>query len=291
MARPPRNSLRFKYILPTRRFVMRVVGDALWAVSPRLTFRLIMRMFSVPRYPRPSEEQTDILRRGQRFQLTVLGRKLIGWRWGEGPLVILVHGWGERGIRFHRFVSPLVDDGFSVVTFDFPAHGESEGVRTNFIEFTVALKSVLENSGPPVAVIGYSMGGGAAVSMWEKFDSNTRLVLISPLFDIFITLSNLFEKIGFSPKLGDSIFKAVEDKYQVSLSSINPAENASKVRGKVLVMNDEEDWIVTMEHAEELTRTMPGARLFRTTGLGHTRMLESEQVMTEALAFIRNGQK
>jgi pimeloyl-ACP methyl ester carboxylesterase len=178
-----------------------------------------------------------------------------------------------------------------VVTFDFPAHGESEGSHTNFIEFAVALKSVLEHSGPPVAVIGYSMGGGAAVSMWEKFDSNTRIVLISPLFDIFTTLSNLFEKIGFSPKLGDAIFKAVEHKYQISLSSINPAENARNVKGKVLVMNDEEDWIVTMEHAEELTRTMPGARLFRTTGLGHTRMLESEEVMTETLDFIRSGRK
>jgi pimeloyl-ACP methyl ester carboxylesterase len=289
VAKPRGDSFRWKYILPGRKFVVRVAGNLMWAVSPRITLWFIKLMFKVPGYPAPKNAPADFLQTGRRFELAVLGRRVVGWRWGEGPLALLVHGWGERGIRFHNFVPALVARGFSVVTFDFPGHGESEGRRTNFIEIVSALKAVVEHAGKPAAVVGYSMGGGATVSLWEMFDADTRIVLISPLYDIFHLFTDLFDKVGFSPRLLESILKEVEKEYRISWSSINPSENAHNVKGATLVVHYEDDFMVSMAHAEELASKMPNARLYRTAGLGHFRMMDSAEVMEQTLAFIKKG--
>lgn len=289
MAAPNKNGFRWKYVLPARRFAVRMASGAMWALSPRLTLWLVKHLFSVPPRAPLTAEQETLLRLGERFELTVRGRRVIGWKWGKGPMVLFVHGWGERGARFHGFVAPLVECGFSVVTFDQPAHGESGGRHTNFLDFVGTLKSVIANMEKPAAVVGYSMGGGAVVNLWESFDADTRIVLISPLYDVFSSFGSVFRKAGIAPPLGDGIFKALEKEHGVLMSSINPSVNALKVTGEVLLIHDEGDWMIPMAEVESMAKSFPRARLFRTTGLGHTRMLESPMVIDEALTFLLEG--
>jgi pimeloyl-ACP methyl ester carboxylesterase len=289
MARTRESSFRYKYLLPARQFALRWITTILWTLSPRLSLWIIKHLFLVPPRQPLTVQQKELLSRGRRFNIRVLNRDLACWQWGEGPVVVMVHGWGERAARFHRFVEPLVSGGFSVVAFDLPSHGESQGHYTNFIELVKALKEVLAHTGPPFAVVGYSMGGGAVVSHWELLGANTRQVLISPLYDVFDTLIGFFQRAGIGLKLSGEIFHTLVAEYGINISTINPAENARNVRGDVLVIHDEGDWMVPMTHAEDLVKSMPRARLVRTTGLGHTRMLDSEKVVSEALAFVKES--
>jgi pimeloyl-ACP methyl ester carboxylesterase len=85
---------------------------------------------------------------------------------GEGPLVVLSHGMGDRRQAF-RFLAPeLVRAGFRVVAADMRGHGESsEGdwksiSRTDVAGDLVAL--VRHLGGGPAVIVGHSLSGGAA---------------------------------------------------------------------------------------------------------------------------------
>ena len=85
---------------------------------------------------------------------------------GEGPLVVLSHGIGDRRQVF-RFLAPeLVRAGFRVAAADMRGHGESsEGdwksiSRTEVAGDLVAL--VRHLGGGPAVIVGNSLSGGAA---------------------------------------------------------------------------------------------------------------------------------
>ncbi|MEO1084501.1 MAG: alpha/beta fold hydrolase, partial [Acidobacteriota bacterium] len=73
-------------------------------------------------------------------------RKLKGWRWGSvGPAVLLIHGWGGRGLQLGAFAEPLAEAGFRVLAVDLPAHGESSGKSTSLPEAAEAITAVLDS--------------------------------------------------------------------------------------------------------------------------------------------------
>jgi pimeloyl-ACP methyl ester carboxylesterase len=85
---------------------------------------------------------------------------------GEGPLVVLSHGIGDRR-QVYRFLAPeLVRAGFRVAAADMRGHGESsEGdwksiSRTDVAGDLVAL--VRHLGGGPAVIVGHSLSGGAA---------------------------------------------------------------------------------------------------------------------------------
>jgi pimeloyl-ACP methyl ester carboxylesterase len=85
---------------------------------------------------------------------------------GEGPLIVLSHGIGDRR-QAYRFLAPeLVRAGFRVAAADMRGHGESsEGdwksiSRTDVAGDLVAL--IRHLGGGPAVIVGHSLSGGAA---------------------------------------------------------------------------------------------------------------------------------
>src|SRR5690349_22396214 len=95
------------------------------AVAPRQAARVGARLwFRVGQLP-ISPEGRATLDTGERFGLRTKDSRVTGWRWGSGPAVLLMHGWGGRAEQMLPFVEPLVRAGHRVIAFDAPSHGES----------------------------------------------------------------------------------------------------------------------------------------------------------------------
>src|SRR5688572_12069614 len=84
---------------------------------------------------------------------------LRGFTAGEGPTVLLVHGWGDRASRLGAFIAPLTAAGYRVAAVDLPAHGDSSGLRTNAYEAAAGIRATADHLGGVDAVIAHSMGG------------------------------------------------------------------------------------------------------------------------------------
>ena len=85
---------------------------------------------------------------------------------GEGPLIVLSHGIGDRRQAFRFLVPELVRAGFRVAAADMRGHGESSMgdwksiSRTDVAGDLVAL--IRQLGGGPAVIVGHSLSGGAA---------------------------------------------------------------------------------------------------------------------------------
>lgn len=103
---------------------------------------------------------------------------------GEGPLIVLAHGIGDRRQAF-RFLAPrLVRAGFRVAAADMRGHGESSMGDWKAISRTdVAgdLVALIKHLGGPAVIVGHSLAGGAAtIAAATAPDLVSRLVEIGP---------------------------------------------------------------------------------------------------------------
>ena len=84
---------------------------------------------------------------------------------GEGPLIVLSHGLGDRRQAFRFLVPELVRAGYRVAAADMRGHGESSlGDWKSISRTDVAgdLIALIRHLGGPAVIVGHSLSGGAA---------------------------------------------------------------------------------------------------------------------------------
>ncbi|HTQ89375.1 MAG TPA: alpha/beta hydrolase [Streptosporangiaceae bacterium] len=109
---------------------------------------------------------------------------------GEGPLVVLSHGIGDRR-QAYRFLAPrLAQAGYRVASADLRGHGESSmgwksvtGADDAITHPDIAgdLLALIRHLGGPAVVVGHSISGGAAtIAAVQEPDLVSAIVEINP---------------------------------------------------------------------------------------------------------------
>ena len=101
------------------------------------------------------------------------------WSWGEGPTVLLVHGWNGRATQLGAFVEPLLARGYRVVAFDAIGHGESAGKQSSLPEFANCIRQIADELGGVYAIVAHSLGGAATTFALAYGLRAERLVYVS----------------------------------------------------------------------------------------------------------------
>jgi len=99
---------------------------------------------------------------------------------GNGPALVLIHGWGLHGGLWGPLVDVLAKN-FTVVLVDLPGHGYSDKLQSLTIDtMTQAVSSALESLDKPATILGWSMGAFVAFELARQFpDRFERLVWIA----------------------------------------------------------------------------------------------------------------
>lgn len=254
---------------------------------PKLAAKIAFKMFATPvRVPRPESEM-------QMFHLSkqyFLKNGIAAFEWGEAssPLVLLIHGWNGRGTQISAFAKSLVEKNFRVVALDGPGHGSSPGkitTPTHYAQFIIDAQKELAPEGAH-AVIAHSFGGGCSVLAAARGLDVKGLVLVaSPAF---------YEKVVafFGRNLGlNKNSQAVFEELITKAANMQPQElNVGKIGATLkipaLLVHDVDDNAVTFMSAEAIVSAWPEARLIKTEGLGHRRILKDQKVIAEVADFI-----
>ena len=110
--------------------------------------------FSTPeRIPLTAEERAALAGHAQ-TPLRHEGVKLARWTLGQGPRVVLVHGWNSRGAHLLGLARALVEAGFSATLFDLPGHGDSTGHAASVVHAGRALRTLIAAIGIEVHAVG-----------------------------------------------------------------------------------------------------------------------------------------
>jgi pimeloyl-ACP methyl ester carboxylesterase len=216
------------------------------------------------------------------------GRAIATWRWGSrgAPAVLLAHGWGGHAAQMRAFVFPLLSAGYRVIAFDQPAHGVSEGKLSGLPDFADVLAEVAGHHGEVEAIIGHSMGAAGATLALARGLRVARMVLIGSSLDVVSYARKFAQWYWLSERVRDAMQEAVEERFGVRWSELDPVKLVPGLAAPALVIHDREDRIVPWKHGATLARLWPGARLLSTRGLGHRRILEDPQVTQAAAHFI-----
>ena len=254
-------------------------------LAPALAARLGERLFlTPPRHRRPPAERYA-LARGEEFVVQASGERLRAWRFGTGPTVLLVHGWGGRGGQLAAFLEPLEDAGCSVVTFDAPAHGSSTGRLAAAPVFASAVAAVARRVGAR-AVVAHSIGAaGLGAAMASGLDLDAA-VLIGPPRSPGAFFRNFSDALQLRRRTSDAIRARIERRYGVALEDYDLPRLVTAVNTPVLVVHDRNDQEVPWSDGEAIAGAWPGARLVSTNGLGHRRILRDAGVVRQAVQFV-----
>lgn len=267
------------------------IFPALERLFPALANRFFAYLFFTPiGYPTPEKElkSEDF---AEKFILTVDEKKIQGYRWGQAPKTILVvHGWAGRATQFRRFVKPFIKAGYQVVGFDGPAHGKSSGHSTNLNEFLTVIQSLHDQFKNIEGIIAHSFGGVASVyAVAEGLPVKKLVNIASPTIADEI-INTYLKALGGSAKTGQAFKEWIMRKYGQPFEAYSSLAFIKRVPVdfSLLLVHDEDDKEVSMDHPLELIKTFPQARLYKTSGLGHTRILRDDAVIQKAVTFIRS---
>jgi len=283
---PRRNSTNVRFLFET---VARRVGLRTSSlVAPDFAGMWAERLFLTPPKPRyPAAEVFDLLEARQAY-LEHRGRHIATWRWGsrDAPAVLLAHGWGGRATQMRGFVGPLLAAGLRVVAYDQPAHGLSEGRLTGLPDFANVLDAVARHHGNVRAVITHSLGGPAAAIAMARGLPIERAVLVSPPSDL-VGYSRRFARWFSIPEgVRRRMQAAIEERFGVRWADLALSRIAPQVRAEVLVVHDHADPLVPWRQGVAVARSLRGARLLGTRGLGHGRILDDAGVAGAAADFL-----
>lgn len=184
--------------------------------------------------------------------------------------IVLMHGIRADRRLLVRRARVLHDHGFSVLLFDFRAHGESSGSRITFGRLEAldaqAAVSFVRGRVPDqrVGVIGVSLGGAAALLGSEPLDVDA-LVLESVYPDIDAALANRL-RAALGPLAGTLFIPFLVPAFKLLLSPIlgvrsdelRPIDDIGKATAPLLIASGTADQHTTIaetrllfEHAPE----------------------------------------
>lgn len=260
-------------------------------LSARLAGRAAFPLFvgAPPRTPvRPAEQ--PVLDRAAAGRLTVDGRNLAVYRWGDGERkVLLLHGFEGRAANLVAFAAGLSERGLAAVAFDSFGHGESEGDRATIVDVAGAAHAVAAEFGPFHAVIAHSFGGLCAYHAVRTGLSVRRMATIGAVCDFGFLPEWFGARLGLRGGIVADLRRRSEAYFRPETDiweRFSASHDAAGWTVPLLVVHDADDKEITVAQGRKIAAAYPRAEYLETRGLGHRRILRDAGVVGTVLDFV-----
>ncbi|KAA3646284.1 MAG: alpha/beta hydrolase [Chloroflexi bacterium] len=255
--------------------------------TPLTTQQAVELWYTVPKR-QPTDRERHVLETADNSTIEFGEVNLAVSSWGtEGPLVLLMHGWGGNRGQLSYFVNPLLAAGYRVVAFDAPAHGATPGEQTNGFEMAQAMLRVIEEIGQPYAVIAHSLGTLAATVALQQGLQVEKLVYSGAMRRLSDALEAFMHMNTFTEETRDAILADVLTRFGDDVWELTSLDKQlPKFDIPALLFHDRKDEITPYISSVAIARAWPSAKLISTDGLGHRRILQDEEVIRQVVEFL-----
>jgi pimeloyl-ACP methyl ester carboxylesterase len=255
------------------------------AAAPGLAARAAERLFiTPPRQPAPAAER-DALAGAERFEVNASGERLACFRLGDGPAVLLLHGWGGRSAQLAPIARALQARGCAAVLVDLPAHGGSTGRTASAIQFAAAAAAVADRVGARAAV-GHSMGAAALALALQEGLRLDAAVLVGPPRTPGVFFARFAEALALPEDVRQGAHARLTRRFGIAPEDLDVVRAAPGLATPALVFHDRRDAEVPFGDGEAIAAAWPGAQLVATDGLGHRRILRKPEIAAAAAEFV-----
>ena len=218
--------------------------------------------------------------------------------------VLCLHGWEGRGTNFYKFIIELNKRGFRVVCPDFPKHGLTGGVESGCNVFAFSLNCVLNYLDTPVYIIVHSLSNGA---FCMNYYLSTKEILnkIKGLVGIGVPDKFLDHIISFGKLCGmddytlNLFIQKNTERLGLDVHLFVVSEVLKNLDAPILIVHDENDKEIPLNWAENVSKNIKRKKykigdkefscFYKTSGLGHRRILRDDNVVQTVCDFISDG--
>jgi len=226
-------------------------------------------------------------------------QELSGWivhpeQDGQGPVLVLVHGWGSNHGTVSRLAEPLLGQGYPALLFDIRHHGKSRGApfvtARHYRDDILAAVYVAQSRFPgrALVLVGHSMGGSAGVLAVAQGASVEGFISIGAPADMWDIWAYHLKRQGLP---GKWVVKGLKPFWRyragVPWKTLDPRRKASEMAVPFLILHGGEDESVPVRHAHLLAEAC-GVEPLILPGEGHTDLLESTQVHEVVAEFLKD---
>ena len=281
--------IRHSWLLPR---AIWVAARMIAPISTRAAGVLALRLWQVPWTSRASRRHRERVAEVQAQWVatgTIDRYRLPVDTHGDGTAVLVLHGWGEDAASVEPLAAALADHGLRAVTCDLPAHGDSNGNRSDGFQIAEAVQQLVEEE-DICAIVAHSMSAMATLHALQEGLDLDAVVLLAPMVRMNDAVGAFAKWTAMSNKVKKGLDLQVEERYgndvwerlafdQRNWNSAPPA----------LITHDADDRSAPLDRARALAHAMPQARLVETEQLGHRRLVRDNQVMAEVANFLAHA--
>lgn len=260
-------------------------------ISTKLVTKFAAKIFTTPIKHKVPKRELEMDRKSLQELIPVpaIDKNVVTYSYGQSKRkVLLVHGWSGRGTQLFKIADELLENGYSTVSFDAPAHGKSKGKTTIMSEFIASILEIEKQFGPFEIAIGHSLGGMSVLNAIKDGLKVEKAVIIGSGDVVQDILDEFTFKLGLKKEISGHLKDSFETKYQVKMDDFSAYRAAQKVKIPVLVMHDKDDPEVPVKAGIHINENLENGSLFLTEGLGHRKILGNHNVIKKILNFIKN---
>jgi len=210
-----------------------------------------------------------------------------GLRWGDsGPIVVAIHGWEGRPQQFTGIGEALADRGYRLIALTGPGHAPGDRERAHPGAFVDALFEAAAELGDVHALLGHSMGGGAALLAAGRGLSVQRIVTVASPAGYRGVLHRIADGLGLNNYGRTGFLARMEARTGFRLDETEPKQLMPRLNVPVLIAHDCNDTVIPHREALELARHALRAQTLDTHGLGHGRILSDGATIHRIVEFL-----
>jgi hypothetical protein len=241
-----------------------------------------------PKFPARFQQQS-LLNDAENFSVSVADEhfsktdlKVNGFRWGNGKKKIwLTHGWGSKAADFFELINTLRQKDVSVISFDAPGNGSSEGELSNLILYTKAITAVVAEWGVPDILIGHSLGAMANINFIKETQiAIPTLVSITPLIKLKEHFELIMNTATASATAQTDFFENFKKLFNIDVGYF---DFKSLYHGELVhqhhLFYDLDDKLSPAKFIESFLTANPEVKSTGFTGVGHEKMMRDAEVI------------
>jgi pimeloyl-ACP methyl ester carboxylesterase len=259
-------------------------------LSVRVLPPVAYRAWFTPPRPgrRAAARDANRLKTVEPIAVTVDGRSHAGFATGEGPLVILAHGWGGRAAQMLDLARAAARAGYRAVAIDAPGHNRDEQRTSDGFQMAAGLEAVEERFGSPTAVIAHSLGAMTSMMAWGDRPPKAA-VWLAPVLDVRSTLQMFARRAQLAPWTGRLLGARVKRFAGDSWPVLSAGADADLPGAELLILHDPDDPDADFTTSAALARRRSSTRLIETPDLGHYSLLREPEVTDTVERFLAHS--
>lgn len=255
-----------------------------------LALRLVHNLAGRTQRPAVRPAQQEALAQARQVHYGPQGRN-VAWEWGpaEGPLVILVHGWGGRAAQLAPLAATLAQQGFHCVAIEITGHGSSPGARTTWRSFIDDVAALTATLGQPVhAYVAHSAGALTAMAARGIHGIGaTRYVCICAPSHPHPPITAIQQKLDPRPGVLQRYREHIAQQFGSGWDTLATGTAWHGAGPNLLLFYDTADRYIDHNEGNRIQALCPGAHLTKTTQYGHARVLEAPELAQAVEEFLQ----